>query len=436
MLENFIDEKTKREMRDMSRKAKSYSNPRPSPNEYSHEDENTTIRVSRRFQEWLRQEEKMQAGEIDEISLSRYEDNEFVYTNEWGEWPPAPERFESARNLTAYIGQEVFEGFLVSEEVEDTSTPDENHPIAYMGVANIQAEHQVLDQIRKYGKGENISRKLALTLLSRYGQALINQGEGFTDPNLRKEFFKSCLKSFSKIKRKILDYEGFRDRGQEETHAAVLFESQMSSQELVSGNNISQGLSEESWIFYSAQKSWPAEEEKIKYVIGSHCPDPEIPRYFMGHDARGGVLLKGEPIKYFSDDMQTSSEELTLGRDWSLEKSIELDPELYARLAEQAGMTYEKYVEDLIDEYKSAVKRSCKEAWEERGTFGYSEIWLEQPIAYAIWIDEYYLEDKRYADNIRSLLTSRPDLPVITRKRRGLSRGDLYECLGIAPEAK
>jgi len=419
-------------------------------------------RFSTGFGKWSAQVEKFQGriGRGENVENSRIvlpKDKKPVmptYDGRWDAWYHGRERLEIGKNTAYACAEETLKCALANRDtrgIEDVVSRysnffslfedfgiKENRVFAYIGVAGILAEQRVLDFLVNNGDPQNISYRLASRIQAEYLDALADIVEEALEapstydskqipPQMAPFIIEAALEANNQLSHRLDSYESFRvnEKSPSKKLKQVQERLEQLRRELVelarSVTIKSRLLEDKGWVFYTTTDRWPIDD--IERVVSSHAPDFNWDAYFKGrgHWTKAGICLIGKDIRHFSSDMAASLEELQLWSDWTFEEGCELQASDLVVRARRRGenLSRREAIEQQQEMFGHQVCRSCQEAWEKKMGNDYTEIWLEDPVAYAIWIPVNWKEEiLSYfgASDLKWLLESRPDLPIILQE--------------------
>ncbi|MBN1162742.1 HD domain-containing protein [Patescibacteria group bacterium] len=435
-----------------------------------------------RFREWSKKarqvEEQLSLGlEPTRITLSENLEPVFEYDNRWGEWLHGREKLEYIKN-TVYACAEC--NTKRALELQDTQQVErimakypaysaqidnlglgENKLFSYVALAGVRAEQQVLARLEDYGETsatmrQPISYTLATRMLAEYIDAYadiiedcesnsLDYKKGQIPPQLAPVLLETLAHSVLELETTLTDYTDFSGLSMDVSTRLETAKERLANLKVHLESGVSaldkghtEGNSDSGWVFYATAARWPIDTPNT--VICSHSPGLNWEGAFSERDYLGGVLLtSGEPFNFFNRDMHTSIEEFALGKEWTLEDGCELQNDTYVASARRNGdnITWEEGMREQLAEVGASHCSSCAEAWETRSDL-YTEIWMGEPEAYALWVPLDWAEQAREglyafmrAEYLKRLLESRPDLPVLLEDGSAcLSRDTIFKTLG------
>lgn len=387
------------------------------------------VEVTSQFTKWILASEDLsfRAGN-GEYSLPLPKKNKepdyFHRDKKWGEWPEDREDLRNSKNL-AYLFSEVGLDVAFHSDICFKNDDGTNLSQAVLSVISVEAYREVLRFVNEHKDPKNISKTIATRMLGIYINRLLDLAQKNKD-NLEviSQFaFEVCKQIVSKIDER----ECFSRESHPESR--VFLEAQKRLKTVSPDTN--EGLVKkeiDGWLFYVASDDWP--EEPVARTVSSHCPNFPIEDYFDGSNRYGGVLLTGTPIKMFYHDIASSREELAMGKDWSAAKFVKLHPDIVCEQARHNGVSQKVQGNNILGYSKYecfSLEEAWNRRWEEPGIRTYTEVWLDEPFAYAIWVDSKWNETVSYfnTNSLLRLISSRPDLPVIDSAGNLVNRMEL-----------
>lgn len=354
--------------------------------------------------------------------------------NEWGEWPEDREDLSFSKNI-AYKFAEVGLDVSIKSKLDDDLTETTNLISAELAVISISAYRKVLSFLANYNYPQGISNTVATKMLGIYLNEIYTQCKAKYGEDIARFLASQVDDQASRIVDQSKAFNNISHPNSQqylELHQRIKEEA-VQDKKLLPDQKNTQGH----WLYYSATREWPYSQ--VDRVICSHCPGLPITDYYTrDFIPNGGILLTGKPIKFFCRDMNTHHDELMMGEGWSIEKFIETHKNLMYERAKEHHITQREEEQNNL-EFNRYICNSLQEAWDRRkedprltSTGAYTEIWLDDPQEYAIWVDASWKTNPDFhrshvADATLRLLNQRPDLPVIDSTGSIVSRTLLVE---------
>lgn len=371
---------------------------------------------SPRLTEFLKWQEQYQsdlaAGQEPKLLIPSKEDKTFS-DQPWGEWRGNYEDLKYGKSLAYacnnYVADELLQRF--------TSGEVDSYTMGFIALNSSQAEQQVLNFLQLHNDPKNITSVVAEGIVKRFLTVFNDQLDSCSDDISKTaaevvigaigRFAQSCESQTDlKLQQSLLASEVWYQLGIK------------ADETLWKPLEIDDNLN---WIYYSTTSLWPV--TRVDCAVASHSPNLDLPDYFQHADYKAGVALIGNPIKFFVEDTHSTKEEIELGESWTIESAAVIQAEMLSVGGNSTNEEYERQLSIL----KDIEATSAEDAWDRHGRTilcGYTEVWVNNPQAWAIWIDPEWSNNIKGANNrnsfalsrishLKSLLASRPDLPVI-----------------------
>lgn len=357
------------------------------------------------FLKWQVQYQQDLAKKCDPVMFIPTKTDESFDNQPWGEWRSAYTDLRYGKSL-AYATN----NYIVKELLNHFNNHEINPFLfGFISLTANHAENHVLDFLVKNHDPKNITPVIAQGILQRFMTDFTDQLSTALEPVKTT----ALAVAISGVEKLIQQYHQQTNQTLDLIPVSLKSNVSFEKQEWSPDDNLN-------WIYFAVTSSCPT--TTITRGISSHCPDFNFPNYYQSADNKAGILWVGEPIKFFTTDIHTTSDELALGKKWTKEEGAIIQAEMLTHSPREAEEEYKNQLEAIGDSEAS----SALDAWQRHSNYlyNYTEVWLDHPQSYAVWVDPEWNKGivGRYNRNsyalmkvghLESLLTSRPDLPVL-----------------------